>query len=56
MVLMLLGAINFSLYVKTQRGETDSFFRDLEIRTGAIWLIVATITPHGFNVRFGRLL
>ena len=44
MVLMLLGAINFSLYVKTQRGETDSFFRDLEIRTGAIWLIVATIT------------
>lgn len=44
MVLMVLGAINFSLYVKAQRGETDSFFRDLEIRTGAIWLLVATVT------------
>lgn len=42
MVLMLLGAVSFALFVKASRGETDSFFKDFEIRTGFIWLIVAT--------------
>ena len=41
---MIMGAVNFSLYVKARRGETEGFFKDLEIRTGAIWLVVATVT------------
>ena len=44
MMLMVMGAVNFSLYVKARRGETEGFFKDLEIRTGAIWLLVATVT------------
>lgn len=42
-VLMLMGAVNFALYVKAQRGETDAFFKDFEIRTGAMWLLLVTV-------------
>lgn len=44
MLLMLLGAINFALFVKARSGDTEVFFRDYEIRTGVIWIVVATIT------------
>ncbi len=39
MVVMLLGSINFALFLEARRGRTDHFFQDLEIRTGAIWLL-----------------
>lgn len=41
-LLMLLGAVNFALFVKAWHGDTTSFFKDLEIRTGVIWLVVVT--------------
>lgn len=44
MLLMLLGAISFALFVKAQRGETTAFYKDFEIRTGVIWLCVCTAT------------
>ena len=40
-VLMVLGAINFGLFVEVWRGNTKAFFKDLEIRTGLIWVLVA---------------
>jgi trk system potassium uptake protein TrkH len=40
-VLMVLGAINFGLFVEVWRGNTKAFFKDLEIRTGLIWILVA---------------
>ena len=42
MVVMLLGSINFALYPEIRRGRTDYFFHDLEIRTGAMWLLLMT--------------
>ncbi len=42
MVVMLLGSINFALYPEIRRGRTDHFFHDLEIRTGAMWLLLMT--------------
>ena len=39
MVAMLLGTINFALYLEVRRGRTDHFFQDLEVRTGAFWLL-----------------
>ena len=32
-LLMLLGAVNFALFVKIRQGETSSFFKDYAIRT-----------------------
>lgn len=43
MVLMLTGAVSFALFIKASKGETESFFRDFEIRAGFFWLIIATI-------------
>lgn len=43
MLLMLLGAVNFALYVKIRKGETHDFFKDYEIRTGVVWMVVGTI-------------
>ena len=43
MLLMLLGAVNFALFVKISQGETTSFFKDYEIRTGVFWMLIATI-------------
>lgn len=42
-LLMLLGAVNFALFVKIRQGETTSFFKDYEIRTGVVWMVVATV-------------
>lgn len=40
MVLMLLGMVNFGLFVAVWKGKTDLFFKDFEIRTGFIWIVV----------------
>lgn len=42
-VLMLLGAVNFALFVKIRQGETVSFFKDYEIRTGVLWMTIGTV-------------
>lgn len=43
MLLMLLGAVNFVLFVKMKQGETVSFFKDYEIRTAVVWMLIGTI-------------
>lgn len=42
MILMLLGSINFVLHSEVWKGRIDVFFRDIEIRTMALWLCVMT--------------
>ena len=42
-LLMMLGAINFALFVEAWKGNTRALFRDLEIRTGVLWMIVAGV-------------
>lgn len=39
MLLMVLGMVNFGLFVAVWRGKTNLFFKDMEIRTGLIWLV-----------------
>lgn len=43
MIVMIMGGINFSLQAAMQSGRTKNFFRDIEIRTGAIWWGMMTI-------------
>lgn len=43
MVLMLLGSISFALLVEVWKGRTGRFFRDIEVRVGFIWIVVATL-------------
>ena len=43
MVLMLLGGINFALYASVWKGRTVDLFRDTEIRTTGIWLLLLTV-------------
>jgi trk system potassium uptake protein TrkH len=38
MLLMLLGAVNFSLFAFLAKGDWREFFRDIEIRTLALWI------------------
>lgn len=40
MVLILMGSINFTLHSEIWKGRLEHFFRDIEIRTLAIWLSV----------------
>lgn len=40
MVLILLGSINFTLHSEVWKGRIDHFFKDIEIRTLAIWLSI----------------
>ncbi len=42
MLLMLLGAVNFTLHSEVAKGRVLAFFRDIEIRTMLIWIGVAT--------------
>lgn len=42
MVLMVAGAINFILYSDVWKGRVSTFFKDLEIRTMVLWLVVMT--------------
>ncbi|WP_251212394.1 TrkH family potassium uptake protein [Adlercreutzia murintestinalis] len=40
MVLMLMGSVSFVIYADVVKGETKSFFRDIETRTALIWMAV----------------
>ena len=40
-VVMLLGSVNFTLHSEILRGRVQSFFSDMEVRSCALWLIVA---------------
>lgn len=42
-VLMIFGIINFGLLVEVWRGNTKAFFKDLEIRTAVIWLVITCL-------------
>lgn len=42
-LLMVLGAINFALLLEVWKGKTKAFFKDLEIRTAALWLLVMCV-------------
>lgn len=39
MILMILGMVNFGLFVAVWRGKTNLFFKDMEIRAGFIWFL-----------------
>lgn len=43
MVLILMGSINFTLHSEVWKGRLQNFFRDIEIRTLAIWLSVVLV-------------
>lgn len=40
LMLMLFGTVNFTLYNEIWRGRIEHFFKDIEVRTSAVWLIV----------------
>lgn len=42
MIVMIMGAISFTLYHWAWKGRPAVFFQDIEIKTGAIWLICMT--------------
>lgn len=42
MFLMMLGSISFVIYAEVWKGRVGMFFRDIETRTVAIWLLVMT--------------
>ncbi len=43
MIVMLLGAISFTLYYWVVKGRSFYFFDDIEIKTGIIWLFIMTV-------------
>lgn len=43
LVLMLCGAVNFSLHLEVWNGRLKSFFEDLEIRTMIVWFFALAI-------------
>ena len=43
MILMLCGAINFTLHLEVWNGHLKGFFKDLEIRTMILWLLVLAL-------------
>lgn len=40
MLLMILGAINFTLHSEVWKGRVEPFFRDIETRTMVVWVLV----------------
>ena len=40
---MLMGCINFTLHAEIVRGRVGAFFRDMEVRSAALWLAVIVI-------------
>lgn len=42
MILMVLGSISFAVHAEIWKGRTESFFKDIEIRTLLIWLSAMT--------------
>ncbi len=43
MVLMLMGSVNFAVYLEVRKGFTQHFFKNTEIQTMVIWLVFMTI-------------
>lgn len=43
MVLMIMGAINFTLHSEALKGRIEPFFKDIETRTMVIWVAVMLI-------------
>lgn len=43
MIVMLLGAISFTLYYWIFKGKSIYFFDDIEIKTGIVWLLIMTV-------------
>ena len=43
MLFMCLGAINFALYARVQRGQWREFLQDIEVRTLGIWTLAVMI-------------
>lgn len=43
MLLMLCGAINFTLHLEVWNGHLKGFFKDLEIRTMVLWLLALSL-------------
>ena len=43
MVLIVLGSINFTMHSEVWKGRIQNFFRDIEVRTLAVWLSVVTV-------------
>lgn len=42
-VVMLMGCINFTLHAEILRGRVGMFFRDMEVRSAALWLTVIVV-------------
>ncbi len=42
-IVMLLGCINFTLHSEIIRGRIWAFFRDMEVRSAALWLLVIVV-------------
>ena len=42
-IVMLMGCINFTLHAEIVRGRVGAFFRDMEVRSAALWLAVIVI-------------
>lgn len=43
MVLMIVGGINFSLYAEVWKGRLSSFWKDTELRTMLVWLLILVV-------------
>ena len=43
MVLMILGAVNFTLHSEVWKGRIEPLFRDIETRTMVIWVLVMLV-------------
>ncbi len=47
MILILIGSINFTLHGEVWKGCIQHFFKDIEVRTLAIWLSIGVISLTG---------
>lgn len=58
MLVMIFGAINFTLYAEIKKGRVAHTFKDIELRTMVIWLCIATCVfaaSLGTTTGFSRL-
>ena len=43
MLIMMLGAISFTLYSRLRKGMVREFFRNFELRTYAVWIVAVVV-------------
>ena len=43
MVLMIMGSVSFVVHAEVWKGHMNAFFRDIEVRTMVIWLLVMVV-------------